>query len=70
VKDARLRRLLSAPLVGLVIVVGPSRIHEGHHWLTDVLGSYLLGMSYVAALAALYRRWLGHPIAMKRQIPR
>ena len=58
VKHPRYRRLLVAPAVALVALVGPSRIHQGHHWLTDVLASYLLGMSYVAALAAVYRRWL------------
>jgi hypothetical protein len=58
VKDPRFRRLLIAPPLALVALVGPSRIHQGHHWLTDVLASYLLGMSYVAALAAVYRRWL------------
>jgi undecaprenyl-diphosphatase len=63
VKGTRLRRLLIAPPVALVAVVGPSRIHQGHHWLTDVLASYLLGISYVAALAALYRRWLGRAAA-------
>ncbi|MEA2632752.1 MAG: hypothetical protein QOE66_2971 [Chloroflexota bacterium] len=63
VKEAPLRRLLIAPPIALVAVVGPSRIHQGHHWLTDVLASYLLGISYVAALAALYRRWLGRATA-------
>jgi undecaprenyl-diphosphatase len=58
VKDARQRRLLVATPLALVAVVGPSRIYQGHHWLTDVLASYLLGLSYVAALATLYRRWL------------
>lgn len=59
VKDARLRRVLIAPPLALIALVGPSRIHQGHHWLTDVLASYLLGISYVAALAALYRRSRG-----------
>jgi undecaprenyl-diphosphatase len=58
VRDARLRRLLIAPPLALIALVGPSRIHQGHHWLTDVLASYLLGISYVTALAALYRRLL------------
>jgi membrane-associated phospholipid phosphatase len=43
-------------LLGLVALVGPSRIHQGHHWFTDVSASYLLGTSYVLGLAALYRR--------------
>jgi membrane-associated phospholipid phosphatase len=50
------------PPIALVALVGPSRIHQGHHWLTDVLASYLLGTSYVAALAALYRRWLARQV--------
>jgi undecaprenyl-diphosphatase len=63
VKDPTLRRALMAPPIALVALVGPSRIHQGHHWLTDVLASYLLGMSYVAGLAALYRRWLSRTAA-------
>lgn len=56
VKPARLRRTLVALFGGLVALVGPSRIYEGHHWPTDVLGSYLLGGSYMIGLTALYRR--------------
>lgn len=58
VRGARLRRLLVAPPLALIVFVGPSRIHQGHHWLTDVVASYLLGIGYVAALAANYRRWV------------
>ena len=52
------RLALVAIPVALVALVGPSRIYQGHHWATDVLASYLLGMSYVALVAAVYRRWL------------
>jgi membrane-associated phospholipid phosphatase len=45
-----------AGLLGLVGLVGPSRIQQGHHWLTDVVASYMLGTSYVIGVAALYRR--------------
>ncbi len=45
-----------ATLAGLVALVGPSRIYQGHHWATDVAASYLLGFSYLAALVAIYRR--------------
>lgn len=63
VKGRTLRRVLLAPPIAMVVLVGPSRIHQGHHWLTDVLASYLLGMSYVATLAGLYRRWSGRQAA-------
>ena len=50
------RRSLNALLVGLVALVGPSRIQQGHHWFTDVLASYLIGTSYLIGVASLYRR--------------
>jgi undecaprenyl-diphosphatase len=50
------RRLLVGGLVGLIALVGPSRIQQGHHWPTDVTASYLLGTSYLVAVTALYRR--------------
>lgn len=56
VRPAHLRRVTTAFLVGLVAMVGPSRIYLGHHWLTDVVASYLVGTSYLLGLAALYRR--------------
>jgi membrane-associated phospholipid phosphatase len=46
---------VAGPLA-LVALVGPSRIEEGHHWATDVLASYLLGLAYVLALVQLYER--------------
>ena len=50
------RRPLLAALYGLIALVGPSRIYQGHHWPTDVLASYLLGTSYLIGLTALYHR--------------
>jgi undecaprenyl-diphosphatase len=47
---------LSLGLVGLVVLVGPSRIYQGHHWPTDVTASYMLGLAYLIGLMALYRR--------------
>jgi undecaprenyl-diphosphatase len=56
-RPVRLRRVLAGSLMGLVALVGPSRIYQGHHWFTDVTASYLLGMSYLLGLTRLYRRW-------------
>jgi membrane-associated phospholipid phosphatase len=60
VRPVVLRRAIVGTLVGLVALVGPSRIQQGHHWFTDVTASYLLGTSYVVGLAALYRRVKAH----------
>lgn len=56
VRSNRLRRTLVGGLVGLLALVGPSRIYLGHHWFTDVLASYLLGTSWLLGLMAAYRR--------------
>jgi membrane-associated phospholipid phosphatase len=56
VRPAHLRRIATSFLVGLVTMVGPSRIYLGHHWFTDVVASYLVGTSYLLGLAAIYRR--------------
>ena len=57
IRPAWLRGLVTAPLVGLVALVGPSRVYQGHHWFTDVTASYLLGISYLLGLTRLYRAW-------------
>jgi membrane-associated phospholipid phosphatase len=49
------RRAVVAALMTLVGLVGPSRIHQGHHWFTDVSASYLLGIGYLLGLTRLYR---------------
>ena len=56
VKARLARRVLAAGLTGLVTLVGPSRVYEGHHWPTDVLASYLLGFAYLRTLSHLYDR--------------
>jgi membrane-associated phospholipid phosphatase len=56
VRPEWIRRPVVAGLCGLLALVGPSRIYQGHHWTTDVLASYSLGLGYLVGLAALYRR--------------
>ena len=45
--------LLSLPAL-CVVLVGPSRIYLGDHWLTDVLGGYLFGGGWLSLSLRLY----------------
>ena len=50
------RTLLLVLLLGLVGMIGPSRIYVGEHWASDVVAAYLLGSMWLA-LSALVYRW-------------
>ena len=56
-RDQAARTTAITFLAGLVALVGPSRIQQGHHWPTDVLASYLLGSAYLLALIEAHERF-------------
>jgi undecaprenyl-diphosphatase len=55
-RDPAIRWPIVSALMGLIVLVGPSRIYEGHHWPTDVTASYLLGTTYLIVVVTAYRR--------------
>ena len=63
------RTLLLVALVGMLALIGPSRIYEGQHWASDVLASYLLGSVWLTLIVYLYRRgqprFSSHPVAQE-----
>ncbi len=38
------RKILIAFLVLLIVLIGPSRVYMGEHWMSDVIGAYLVGI--------------------------
>jgi undecaprenyl-diphosphatase len=63
--------LIPFQLIAFVIiaVIGYSRILEGSHWLTDVLGGYLSGAILLSLLIFLYNHtfdWIQYRLARKR----
>ena len=55
VRPVAIRRAVVGFLAGLLALVGPSRIQQGHHWPSDVIASYFLGLSYLIGLTSVYR---------------
>ncbi|HEX6478386.1 MAG TPA: phosphatase PAP2 family protein, partial [Ktedonobacteraceae bacterium] len=53
----------------IIVLIGYSRLEEGSHWLTDVLGGYLSGAIFLALLIFLYNHtfdWYQHRRARKQ----
>lgn len=48
-----------------ILAIGYSRILEGEHWLTDVLGGYLSGALWLFLFIFLYR-WTTNKLAQRR----
>ena len=39
----------------LIMLIGPSRIYLGEHWVSDVIGSYIIGTFWLIILILLYQ---------------
>jgi undecaprenyl-diphosphatase len=48
------RKIFFIILIGLIILIGPSRIYLGDHWISDVLGGYLIGGAWLFLMIKLY----------------
>jgi undecaprenyl-diphosphatase len=51
------RRRMFAGFVVLMLVIGFTRLALGVHYLTDVLGGYVLGLAWLAASTAAFSIW-------------
>ena len=63
IRRAWLRRALLAPALALILLVGPSRLYLGQHWLSDVLVSYAVGAALLVGLLLPYRAAKGRQLA-------
>jgi membrane-associated phospholipid phosphatase len=67
-KPGALRIALLVVLGVFILLMGLSRIYQGHHWFSDVMGAYLFGSLWLALTIKLYRwgkpRFFAHqPVA-------
>src|SRR4051812_4732023 len=51
------RRPLVGLGVGIVLLVGYARVGLGVHYVSDVVGGWLLGAAWLAAMTAAFRAW-------------
>ncbi|MGH9177308.1 MAG: phosphatase PAP2 family protein [Acidimicrobiales bacterium] len=51
------RRPLLLATVALVAVIGATRLALGVHYITDVLGGFVLGLAWLAAATAAFSTW-------------
>lgn len=54
-RSARARTLTVAAAVAFAVTMGLSRVYLGHHWLTDVLAAWALGVAWLAVVVTAHR---------------
>ncbi len=64
-----LKTTLLVLLGSFVLLIGPSRIYLGAHWLSDVLAAYLIGMVLLLAAIELYLKYLVAPLGKSTLSP-
>jgi undecaprenyl-diphosphatase len=58
VESRRGRVAVVAAGVAFVLTMGLSRVFLGHHWLTDVVAGWALGLGWAAAVITAHRLFL------------
>ncbi|MEO5617954.1 MAG: phosphatase PAP2 family protein [Candidatus Eisenbacteria bacterium] len=55
IKKSWARTIMLILLASIIVLMGLSRIYQGHHWFSDVMGAHLLGSLWLAITVKLYR---------------
>jgi undecaprenyl-diphosphatase len=57
-KTPRSRVLIAALAAVFALTMGLSRVYLGHHWLTDVMAAWALGLAWLALVITAHRLYL------------
>ena len=63
VRTSRARWITVIVGAAYAILIGLSRVYLGHHWLSDVIGAWLLGLAWLAVVIVAHR--LAHAYATR-----
>jgi undecaprenyl-diphosphatase len=72
VEDRRIRLPLQAICVAVIALVGVERIYVGHHWPSDVVGGYYIGLLIVGGIISIHHVMVnrGSNLALPRPFSR
>lgn len=56
-RAAWIKWLIAGVLIAYGISMGLTRVYLGHHWLTDVLGAWVIGLAWLTVVIACHRAW-------------
>ena len=55
VRTSRARWITTVVGAAYALLIGLSRVYLGHHWLSDVIGAWLLGLAWLAVVIVAHR---------------
>ena len=66
IKNHILRIVIPILLIVFILLIGISRVYQGVHWPSDVVGGYIIGGTMLTGLIWFYQTWKARQTNIKR----